>query len=365
MYKIVVYVFCVSLLFSGCDSNKRQKHSPNDIPALTYLDQKVASWVDSAYYKGVSMKIVKDDLVFFEANYGGFADTTVQHVASAGKWIAAATIAAVVDEGLLSWDDPVKKYLPEFTDLKGEATLRQLFSHTAGYPDYQPADQRKDDYHTLEESVIHIVGLPADTLPGTTFRYGGLAMQVAGRMAEIVTGKDWETIFQEKIARPLGMDHSHFTPVSEEEGLSPMLGGGYRTCMKDYIHFLNMFMHYGVFEGKRVLSEAAVREIEADQVKDAGVSQPEYVLNARQNNHNGIYGLGMWREELDAEGNVTLMSSPGWVGTYPWIDRKNNVYGIIVAKISARAARNNGFDSFYESAVLPLIVRDAIRQESL
>ncbi len=67
--------------------------------------------------------------------------------------------------------------------------MRQLLSHTSGYPDYQPAGNHRDDYETLREAVAHIVNLPADTLPGTVFHYGGLAMQVAGRMAELSTGQ--------------------------------------------------------------------------------------------------------------------------------------------------------------------------------
>lgn len=338
----------LGLALSICPAHSQISDSP---------DHKITSWVKSGYYDGAAVSVVKDDQTIFESYYGGYTDTTQLLVASAGKWVAAATIAAVVDEGLLAWNDKVKNYLPEFKDIKGEATLQQLFSHTAGFPDYQPEDKKRDYYQTLEEAVSHIVDLPADTFPGAIFKYGGLAMQVAGRMAEIATGKNWETLFQEKIAIPLEMKHSRFTPVSEEEGFSPMLGGAFRTCLRDYMHFLEMFAHKGVFKGKPVLSEEAIKEIEADHIGDAKVSQPEFVMNARHNNHNGIYGLGVWREEIDTEGNATLISSPGWAGAYPWIDRKNNIYGFIIAKVNTGAAGAAGFNSFYGSAELALIVR--------
>lgn len=299
-----------------------------------------------------------------ESYYGGYTDTTTLHVASAGKWIASATIAAVVDEGLLSWNDKVNKYLPQFTDSKGEATLRQLFSHTAGYPDYQPEGQRCDNYQTLEESVAHIVNLHADTLPGTKFRYGGLAMQVAGRMAEIASGKNWEALFQEKIAIPLDMSRSHFTPVSEEPGFNPMLGGGFRTCLHDYMQFLKMISDKGIYDGRRILSSKVLEEMEADQIKDICAPANEYVFTTRQNTHNSIYGLGIWREELDENGRATLISSPGWAGAYPWVDRKHNIYGFIIAKVNEEKAKAEGFSSFLNSAVLPLVVRDAIIQKN-
>src|SRR5665647_950156 len=175
------------------------------------INKKVQGWIDSGYYSGAGLIIAKDNQLILDTCYGNYTADSVVYIASSGKWLAAATIAAVVDEGKLSWDDPVYKWLPEFTDIKGKATLRQLLSHTSGYPDYQPEGAHRDDYQTLKESVANMVNLQADTVPGVEFHYGGLAMQVAGRIAELATGKDWETLFQEKIAQPLGMKNTHFT----------------------------------------------------------------------------------------------------------------------------------------------------------
>jgi CubicO group peptidase (beta-lactamase class C family)/pimeloyl-ACP methyl ester carboxylesterase len=323
---------------------------------FSYLDRKINGWVDSGYYTGASILIAKNNQVIHEKYFGSYTPGSVAYIASAGKWLAAATIAAVVDEGKLSWDDKVNKWLPEFKDIKGQATLRQLLSHTAGYPDYQPAGSHPDNYQTLKESVAHIVGLPADTLPGVEFKYGGLAMQVAGRMAELATGKDWETIFQEKIATPLHMTLTHFTPVSDVGGQSPMLGGGARAGLHDYGNFLNMIINDGVFEGKRILSVNAIKQMQADQVGKAKLTDP-YIENIRASNRTDIYGLGEWREELNANGEATLISSPSWAGAYPWIDKKNKVYGFLLARI---AEMKNGFNSFYGSPVLPLLVRDVL-----
>src|SRR5207249_3377249 len=111
----------------------------------------------------------------------------------------------------------------------------------AGYPNYQPKGNPTDNYQTLKESVEHIIPLPPASDPGARFDYGGLAMQVAGRMAELATGKDWETLFQEETAQPLGMQHTHFTPVDTEQGgHAPMLGGGARASLHDYANFLSM-----------------------------------------------------------------------------------------------------------------------------
>ncbi|MDN5286643.1 MAG: beta-lactamase [Mucilaginibacter sp.] len=325
---------------------------------FSYLDRRINGWIDSGYYSGASILIAKNNQVIHEKYFGNYTPGSVAYIASAGKWLAAATIAAVVDEGKLSWDDKVSKWLPEFKDIKGEATLRQLLSHTAGYPDYQPTGCHTDNYQTLKESVAHIVDLPADTLPGTKFKYGGLAMQVAGRMAERATGKDWETIFQEKIARPLQMGLTHFTPVSDVDGQSPMLGGGARAGLLDYANFLNMISHDGMFEGKRILSVKSINEMQANQVGEAKVFPGEFVEKVRATHRRDIYGLGEWREEMDAKGNPVLISSPSWAGAYPWIDKRHRVYGFFLARV---AEMKNGFNPFLTSPVLPLVVRDILR----
>jgi CubicO group peptidase (beta-lactamase class C family) len=334
-----------------------QYATKNDPYDFSFVQQKIQGWVNSGYYTGASILVAKDNKVIYKQYFGNYTPQTVAYIASAGKWLAAAAIAAVVDEGKLRWDDTVKKWLPGFTDSKGEATLRQLLSHTAGYPDYQPKGKRPDNYQTLQEAVAAIKDLPADTLPGTIFRYGGLAMQVAGRMAELATGKDWETIFQQKIAQPLRMTHTRFTPVDETPGHNPMIGGGARTGLQDYANFLSMIINNGVFEGKRVLSATAICAMQADQVGTATLNAGEFVENVRASTHKDIYGLGEWREEVNAKGEATLISSPSWAGAYPWIDKKNNVYGFLLTRV---ADMKDGFSSFYASPVLPLLVRDAI-----
>jgi len=220
-------LICCLLIF--CASTHGQDKS------FLRLQEKIQSWIDSGYYSG------------------------------------AATIATLVDEGKLHWNDKVKKWLPAFRDEKGEATLAQLLSHTAGYPDYQPNGRPIDIYQSLQASVQQIINLPPDATPGTKFKYGGLAMQVAGRMAELATGKDWESLFQEKIARPLGMTSTHFTPVDPSGGHAPM---------------------------------------QADQVAYAKVNKSEFVEQASGNLHNSIYGFFPTHIVHPGNGFNSFLASP-------------------------------------------------------
>lgn len=123
---------------------------------FTPLDSIISSWMDKGYYPGGAICVVKNDSVLFEKAYGSFTGDTKVYVASAGKWVAAAVIGAVVDRTDLSWDDPVEKWLPQFRgDAKGGILLRQLLSHTSGVRPYLPAP-RVDNYNHLDSAVTEI-----------------------------------------------------------------------------------------------------------------------------------------------------------------------------------------------------------------
>jgi CubicO group peptidase (beta-lactamase class C family) len=180
-------------------------------------------------------------------------------------------------------------------------------------------------------------------------------------LPELATGKDWETLFIENIARPLKMTDTHFTPVDGGIGHNPMLGGGARSTLQDYGNFLAMIDDDGEFAGKRVLSAESIREMEANQVGEAVVQRekelPEKVRGAT---HPGVYGLGEWREQLDSKGEAILISSPSWAGTYPWVDKTHHVFGVLLAHVDMEQASKDHFNAFFESPVAATLVRQIL-----
>jgi CubicO group peptidase (beta-lactamase class C family) len=344
------------MLLTGAVSPQRARALAN----TSQIDQRIQTWIDRGYYRGAGLLIAKDGRVLYERYFGTYTPDTVVFIASAGKWLAAATIMTLVDEGTLSLDDPASKWLPMLQGTQGRATIRQMLSHTSGYRPYQPEGEPPDAYQTLTESVAHIVPLRPVSVAGKRFEYGGLAMQVAGRIAEIAAGQDWEPLFQARIARPLGMTHTRFTPVDQGGGHNPMLGGGARSTLRDYANFLEMIAADGVFHGARVLSMKAVRDMQADQVRHASIPRDNFVARVRGYTHHGIYGLGEWREMLDRGGRAVLISSPSWAGAYPWIDKTTGIYGVFLAHVDVSAANRDGFSGFYSSPTLALMVREAL-----
>ena len=359
---LIVIFISICFIAGSCNVSSVQGSRYN----FSLLDSVIQGWVSKEYYPGASICVVKNDSVIFQKNYGSYTPDTKVYVASAGKWVAAAVIGAVVDSTSLDWDDPVEKWLPEFKgDAKGKILLRQLLSHTSGVRPYLP-EPRVDNYNHLDSAIIEI--LPLDTVftPGSRFQYGGLAMQIAGRMAEAAMGKEFETLFQELLAQPLEMKNSHFTPINTDGGHAPMLGGGLCTTLNDYIHFLSMIYHDGMYNDKRIISAKTVKEMQADQVKNAVVSPEEYTERALGQSHNGIYGLGEWRELVDKKtGEAYQISSPGWAGAYPWINKRENVYGFFIAHVVGASSKEDGFSSFYGSPVISRTVSEIVKGHPL
>ncbi len=329
------------------------------------MDQLIKGWVDKGYYPGASIMIVQHDSVVFTKCYGNYTPETQVYIASAGKWLAAATIAAVVDQTDLRWNDEVEKWLPEFNgDPKGKIKLKQLLSHTSGIRDYLPAPE-VDTFCVLNKSVARILQLDTVFSAGSRFQYGGLAMQVAGRMAEVASGKDFETLFQDVIARPLSMKNTHFTPINLDGGHAPMLGGGVRTILQDYMNFLKMIFHDGNYNGKQIISKESIEEMQVDQVGTAKIAAGEYTAKALGSFHTGIYGLGEWREKVDNQGNAYQISSPGWAGTYPWMNKQDSVYGIFLTHVQGSAARNDGFSPFYDAPVISNLTSAIVHSKNI
>jgi CubicO group peptidase (beta-lactamase class C family) len=279
---------------------------------------------------GVTVMVFLRGQLLYRVDQGAIGRDSELPVASASKWVAAALVMSVVDEGKLSLDEPIGKHLPEFTGESGTITLRQILSFTSGQGSLRGlVDVRQDPRISLAESARQIAATPLKDKPGAVFKYGSPAMQVAGALAEQATGETWSHLFDERIARPLGMTHTRWANpvwpnVPSSEIHNPNLQGGLITTADDYGKFLTMLAMDGVFQGRRILSAKAVATMETAQTiglpKDF---EPREVAGA------GLeYGLGNWCASVEPGGQCRLVASPGALGTYPWIDRKTGLYGI-------------------------------------
>lgn len=296
--------------------------------ACTYDFSEVTALMENAVatvpLAGASMLIIKDNRIVYERYFGNYtADTTVL-IASASKWLSGAALMTLVDEGKLSLNDPASKYLPYLTGTKATITLRQMFSHSSGFPGIaDDAPCIGNPLVSMDACTRQIANLDLIGPPGGQFAYGENSMQIAGRVCEVASGKSWGALFQEKIAGPLEMPNTNFGPNP-----NPIIAGGGRSRLHEYANFLRMIMADGQFNGKRVLSAEAVREM------GRTLTDGMPVASSPRNRTEVDYGIGHWIDILDADNNALMQSSPGAFGFTPWIDRKRNLIGIFMVQTS-------------------------------
>ena len=128
-------------------------------------------------------------------------------IASNSKQFTAMALLLLEDEGKLSLDDPISKYVPGITE-GDKISIRQLLSHTSGIEDFWPQDYMFSDM-TVPTTPQHIVDKwakkPLDFQPGDQYQYSNTGYVVAGMIVEKVSGEPLITYLQRKIFKPLGM----------------------------------------------------------------------------------------------------------------------------------------------------------------
>ncbi|MEW9623036.1 serine hydrolase domain-containing protein [Rhodanobacter geophilus] len=331
---------CVAILVHAGKSAYKALSSPTTVIAgpLPVPDEARKELEEALKHgaSGLTAIVMRYGHLVFRLDLGKIAPDEQLPVASASKWMTAALVMSVVDEGKLSLDAPVSRYLPDFAGQAGQVTLRELLAQTSGEGDLRQAvDIRQDPRITLAASAAQIARRPLQDKPGTTFRYGGPGFQVAGAAVEAVTGQRWAALFDERIARPLGMRHTHWEHlpsrgVTPAGTLNPLLQGGVVTTAADYMHFLTMLAQHGRFDGHRILSAQAVDTMETVQTLGRPMA---YLPPGMQGHDRGQvqYALGNWCETW-SDDRCLLVSSPGATGTFPWIDRRSGLYGIFFVR---------------------------------
>ena len=314
--------------------------------------------VDQQAIAGCSFLIVhRGEVVFREAF--GFADIESERafttnelvpIASVSKPVLASVVMALVDQGKLTLDDPVEKYLPEFKDMKvkgGEPltrrmTIRHLLSHTAGFWGNKRISAEKLDLirnfqRPLGEAVSRMATYELEYQPGTKFVYSGSGFCVAGRVAEVVLNQSLEQIAQEVLFRPLGLSHTTYLPSKEIRKTVPtaysrqsggvlerqpsrtggellfiLPGGSLFTTLDELAAFGVMHLEDGMCHEKQILSKKSIDEMRRFQSRQTATRR---------------YGLGWFCENIDDQGLADRVYHGGAMGAYLVVDRKRELIG--------------------------------------
>ncbi len=337
---------------------------------------KMHSFVDShTLAGGVILVTSKEKVLSFDAF--GFADIAANKpmktdavfwIASMSKPITAAALMMLVDEGRVSVDDPVEKFLPEFKGqmviaekdddhvlLKKPAhpmTVKNLLTHTSGLT-RSPLESHIDSMG-LRENVQSCALLPLKFEPGSKYEYS-VGINVAGRIVEVVSGMKFDEFLDQRLFKPLGMRDTTFWPSEsqlqrlaksyspnktmtfpDEVPIKPLTyplsnrsrgvcpGGGLFSTASDIGAFGRMLLNGGTFDGKRILSEAAVKQMSSTQTGDL-------LINGKDDMG---YGFGIStvrkvRSERDPMGTGSF-GHGGAYGTYLWLDPRRQLVMVLM-----------------------------------
>jgi beta-lactamase class C len=182
---------------------------------------------------GAALAVVHDTSIVFVKGFGlreaGKTDSvnskTVFRIGSVSKSMTATLCSVLVNEGLLRWDDPVIKYLPEFK-LKTEAatknvTLRHFLSHTEGLP-YHAYTNMLDSEAPVDTLIDDLQDLNLIAEPGKIFSYQNVGFSVIGKVIEAATKKSFEEVMREKLFKPLEMTNASasFKGISKNKNVA-------------------------------------------------------------------------------------------------------------------------------------------------
>ena len=346
MNRIYHMLMAVALFLCVACSQSRNTVAVRD-SGTTFAQEALQQYVDSGRLPGAISVLYNNGIQ--ETCCIGYADPrTKRHITmddafmqcSQTKGFCGVTIAKLVEEGKISLDDPVSKYLPEFSTLwvldgktdstmtlhkaKNVLTVRMCLNHTGGFP-FECSAKRKDvrgGGWSGGAPIRQVASIAAESPimfePGTKALYSNTGIDIGAAVVETVTGMKWEKYLKETVLDPLGMKDTWFWPTDKQienkielfnikEGqpsewleenpweqrpyndshVFASAGAGLWSTANDQLKFYKMLMNLGVGDnGVRILKEETVKSILAVSTRPAGL---------------GDYSLGLTAPVVDSE----------------------------------------------------------------
>jgi CubicO group peptidase (beta-lactamase class C family) len=287
--------------------------------------------------------VYKDGKIVFEKSVGEFTPKTQAPIAASTQWLTAALVMSYVDEGKLSLDDKVSKFLPVFSKYsKGYITIRDCITHLTGIegPSIGSIKDMSNPkkFSSLDE-LVNDIASSKEILsnPGLVFRFNNIGFTIAARVLEVLNKRGFEQMMAERITRPLLMRTTNFFSYTV---INP--SGGAQSSAYDYMNFLSMLLNGGVFNGKRILSEAAIETMSKASSTQGMIKESPSIVQGKN------YAVGQWILGTDENGKTTTVACPGLFGTWPLIDYCRKYAFLILTPGDASSEKKELMASFKE-----------------
>lgn len=325
--------------------------------ALEGAGQLLASAIAAGQLSAASLVVARQGALVFAQGYGhlrpeagapAVAADSVFLLASITKPVTACALMRLVERGLVSLEDPVQQYLPEFQGgERPQVKVRHLLSHTSGLPDMLPENIALRQAHApLSGFVAAALRTPLLYKPGKDFSYQSMGTLLAGEIVERVSGERLRDFEQAELFAPLGMARSALGLGSfkipetvwcgtamQESADNQRFGanslywrdmghpwGGMHSTGPDLAVLLQTFLNGGGYEGRRLFSPATVRAMTTNQ--NPGLQAP--------------WGLGWGLRDSRVWSYFGELCSPatfghiGATGTAAWADPEQELICVVL-----------------------------------
>lgn len=325
-----------------------------------YIEQARRAWE----IPGLAIAIVRDDSVIFARGYGvrehgrdaPVDEHTLFAIASTSKAFTVAALGMLVDEGVLDWDDPVRKHLPGFElqdpYVTRHVTIRDLLTHRVGVA-------REDNVWIAgpfdrSDLVRRVRYLEQAREFRAGYGYNNLMYVVAGEVVAAAADTSWDAFVETRLFKPLGMTRttSRFDVVQTRDNVSSshIRSGGQIVVMdrRDYdalgpagsiyssvwemAQWIRLHLNGGVYEGKRLLERATLEEMHTPQV----VMRIDSVTRRMFPTQNfSAYGLGWRLHDYHGRKVVQHTGSVNYTRTQVGMIPSEGIGVVVIANLSS------------------------------
>lgn len=394
--RITLAISALAVLLSACQVSP-ETSEPSTLLDTAIIDTALIELVEAQTLAGVSALIYLDGQEVYHGNFGmadreanqAWQRDTLATIYSMTKPVTGVTLMSLYEEGLFGFDDPLSDYLPEFADVKviagmdaeGNAILEtprkpiqviDIFRQTAcfgyGWEDhpaapYMVAAEVLDPAKSLSRFSQELAELPLYCHPGEQWKYG-VSVDVQARLAEVVTGRPYGELVQERVLDPLGMsDTGYFVPAEDKPRLAAVYnsdgaggltrvpntevygfsetppvqingGHGLISSIDDYMRFALMLQNEGSLDGVQILKPETIALMTRDHLPE-GITEKDFLP------YKGQVGFGIdfavrIAAPLSDEEPYGVVGEFFWDGAASplfWVDPENDLTVVFLTQV--------------------------------
>jgi CubicO group peptidase (beta-lactamase class C family) len=391
------YILIVAIFFTACQPKKTEDADSGIVTAKVKarIDSTLDAMIRAGKIAGASALIVENDKeVYFNA-FGAsdrelnkpFDRNTIVRIFSMTKPVTGVALMQLYEKGAFQLDDPLSKYLPEFSDMKvakvdatgkkitleparRPITVRDITRHTAGFARgedttalgkmVREADVMNKE-NTLAQMSAKLAKLPLAFHPGDEWAYG-ICVDVQAYLVERLSGKPFDQYVRENILDPLKMNSTRYVPVDtsrfsavyikgQDDALHrlsnemanafnsrewPLKPGGFglTSTVDDYQRFARMLVHKGTFEGATILKPETVKLMATNQLSDS-VTKRMWLPSKGQVGFGIDFAVRLRPpvDEKEKNGMVGEFFWDGAASTLFWVDPTNNLTAVLFVQV--------------------------------